>query len=397
MVNYADIKEVTVDDAKQQILTWLTELRLPVTSWHRFSLPMACVEIGARVWNKCSQIAAVLKTTLVGQDASGDALTVYSKAVYNHDRFPASSATHRVRLTCAAAAGPYTFDVGDAVVSDGQYTYRLVAGLSVVFPYQLLSGASADFAFDAQETGEAPGMVALGTINRMVTTYAGVSCSNVETSTGSGTSLISAGADEESDGELKERNATVWATRNPLALVQDAYVSYARAAAPNVRRVRVDASNPRGAGTVDLILAGTEGVVGPADVAAVLADIGPRLIESVRVGLSVYSATANSFTFAGNVHYYSDNSWTDVLAAIVEALQTAAATVQIGGDSYTGHGPRSVPRAIFEDALYDLEIGGQPVIKVLDLTSPAAWTTVAINDVVIAGVTSGLVPVAVAR
>lgn len=397
MVNYSDIKEVTVGDAKQQILTWLQALRLPTTSWHKFSVPMACVEIGARIWNKCSQIAAVLKTTLVGQDASGDALTVYSKAVYNHDRFPASAATHRIRLTCIAGAGPYTLDVDDVVASDGQYTYRLAAGLGVVFPYQLQSGTNADFAFQAQELGEAPGMVALGTINRMVTTYAGVSCSNVETSSGSGTSLLTAGANEESEDELKERNATIWATRNPLALVQDAYVYYARNAASAVRRVRVDATNPRGAGTSDLYIAGSAGVVGETERAAVEADLKPRLIESIAQGLQVIPATANAFAFSGRVFHYSDVDQ-DILAPLVlAALDAAASAVPIGGEAYTGHGPNAVPRAIFEDALYDIEVGGLPAIKALDLQTPDLWTTVTKNNVVTRGSIAGLTYTAVPR
>jgi uncharacterized phage protein gp47/JayE len=376
MAELADIQVVEIDDAKQQILDAWSGMELPTDlAFQNGTLPAMALEAGARLWNKQSQIAVASKGLTLGELATGDALTRWSKSVYNHDRFPAENASWKVRVTCAAGSGPYELTDGAMVATDGTYTFRLVdsSSLGVSFPYTLATGSYVDVVFDAEVAGIDSGLVAVGAINRLVTTYTGVTISNL--------SLLSAGSDAESDAQLRQRNSTKWATLNSLTMVKDAYIYYARAADSLVRRVILIGGNPRGAFTLDVVIAGDAGVLGSDPVTAVSNALKARLIDFVADRLEVRSAIAAAQTLQGHVYYLSSFSESAVRIAIQVAVNNLAKELPIGGASYVGYGDHRVLRSQWELAITNAVVGDQRCVKLVTLTSPAEAVELDIDEV----------------
>lgn len=387
-MGYADIKEISIADAKRQILGWCEELKLPVAFWGEGSLPMMVVEVGARIWNRSSITASALKTLFVGQDASNDILDVWSRSVYNHNRYPSSPAVHQCTLTCAAGSGPYTITEGSVVATDGSYQLSNTTGhLDVEYPVTLPAGGTLALPFVVDKPGSAGSNITPGTINRLVTTMAGVTISNPELTGSPGSSLLVAGADKESDAQLKERNATIWATRNILALPRDGYIYWARTV-PEVRRVGVIDNNPRGEFTVDVVLAGDTSGVGLDAVVDVEAVLRTKVLSSFFGGVSVYSATERAFTPVGKVFLRPGTDPVQAEVAIRKALvgnpddaadpvndTNLSRNLPVGGQTFDGTN-HQVLRAAFENAIRSATIGDQECVQYVALTSPAEYTTI---------------------
>jgi len=204
----------------------------------------------------------------------------------------------------------------------------------------------------------------------MVTTYLGVTSSN--------TSLITPGEPRETDDELKLRNRTIWATRNPFALTADAYVYYALNAHSSVRRVCIVDDNPRGMYTVDVLVAGSTGAIAADEtevIPAVQAAIFPKILKPFRERLLIAKATDLAIPLVGPVYYYSGFELTDVQRAITTAISNLAASIPIGGEYFEGYGNNRVLRAQIEKAIESANIGGQPCVKLAPLPLVPLSTT----------------------
>lgn len=393
-MGYADIKEISIALAKRQILGWLATLNLPTTFWGEGSFPMMVVEVGARIWNKSSIVAAQLKTLTVGEDAKGDILDVWSQSVYGHTRNPSQAAIHIVTLTCAAGAGPYTITNGQLIATDGtyQFTNLTCTELPISYPVTLAAGSSVTLPFQADKPGSASSSIELGAINRLITTLAGVTVTNAETSIGAGSSLLRAGAAKESDYQLRERNRTIWATRNIMALPIDGYIYWARTV-NGVRRVGVIANNPRGEYTVDVVLAGDTGAVGTEEETAVSGVLEAKLLPNFFTGVSVYSATPVAFTPAGKIGLKPGTDPAQAQVAILHALKgntddaddpvndvALERILPVGGETFDGTA-HQVLRARFENAIKGALIGDQLCVDTVELTSPESYTTISADEV----------------
>jgi uncharacterized phage protein gp47/JayE len=374
MVDYAEIQERSVDAFKQELLDlWATlELTDPL-HFGEGSVPGLIYEAIPRIANRFSRMAVASKVLTLGEDATGEALTLWSRSVYGHERNPSIAAVWNETLTCAAGSGPYTLDVGSVVVASGDFTFRLSAPpVGETWPVTLSSAAPKTFQVTCEQPGSG-GTVGVGTITRMVTTYLGVTCTN--------TSLITSGVNEESDAVLRTRNRTIWATRNPLSLVADAYVYYAMQAHPEVKRVRVIDDNPRGMYSVDVVLAGESSTVQNSTVTTVSVAFSGKLLAPFYARLSVYKATETPLNLAGPVYYYSGFNLSAVQGAIATALTTLASEIPIGGAYYPGYGDNVVLRAQIEKAIEGAKVGDQPCVKLAPLSYPAAFTTLLSNQV----------------
>jgi hypothetical protein len=381
-IDYDAIQEVAVDDAKARIMGWLVKLRIPVTMWAEGGVGEAAVEIGANLWNELSKIAVALKKFAVGDDSYGTALDLWSWNVFRHTRNPGEYAVHRVYLSCTGTNGPYTLNKGDVIVTDGTSSFWLDEMITGSFPFVLTSGMVQPFLFKCGQRGIA-GNSAVGAINRLGVTMLGVTCNNPEALAGSGTSLWAAGSDRETDDQLKDRNATKWATRNPLELVNDSYEYFAKAAAPAVTRVTVIDTNPRGPNTVDLILASDSGGVGVLDVAAVETDIRRRVLGTVSV--NAYSAPTTAINLVGTIYYSADFTEAQAKAQAKVALDAALAACDIGGKNLVGLGTNVVPVSVLTDALDVAKVGDVKCIKAHAITSPTSYVTLTPTSVAVLG------------
>lgn len=388
MIDYDSLTEVSVEDAKKRILGWLSRLNVPVTMWAEGGVGASCLEIGANLWNECSKVAMALKSFAIGETSSGTALTLYSRNFYQHERDKGEYAVHRVTLTCDSGSGPYTMVKGDTMVGDGNYTFWLDSVIDGTFPFVLQPGASQAFAFKAGSIGVGPNALLPGSINTMVTTMVGVSCSNTETTIGSASSIITAGANAESDTRLKQRNSLKWATRNPLSLVDASYEYYALAAAPAITRVKVIGTGAYGLGTVRVYLASATSTAGSGDVLTVDADLKKRVMPWVNV--SAWAAEAVPVALSGTIYYSASYTEAQVRSAVLLALATKYGAAPIGGKQLDGIGANIFPLSDIIDAIHDTLIGGQRCVTAVRLTSPANDIVLTSTQIATPGSTSGI-------
>jgi hypothetical protein len=377
MVAYSDIRERSIDELRQELLDiWDT---LGITDPLHFgegSQPGLILNAVSRLANQQSKINVISKAISVGEAAFGDALTAWSKSVYGHDRVPAQASQIRIRLTCAAGSGPHTFSAGDVVATDETSTFRLIAGYGAeTLPSTLTAGTSKDYVFECEAPGILGNVSTIGAINRLVTTFIGVTCSNQ--------SIVRSGGDEETDTALKERNRTVWATRNPLSLARDAVIYYARFAHNGVRRVQVLDDNPRGDFTFDVILASDSGAAAPEAVAAAASLLSGKMLAPFAARMLVRAASTLTLNPAGSIYYYAGFSADDVEAAVSSVLLNLQKELPIGGETFAGYGASRILRAQLEKAIESAKVGDQPAIKAAVLSSPAESTAAATDAVAV--------------
>lgn len=380
MGNLADIVEITTDEGAAQILAEWAALDIPVdSSFEDGGFPAMVARAGGYIRSCGSKEAVALKSCTIGELLSGDALELWSKSVYGHTRNKSKPAVWRLHVSCASDAGPYTIYEGSLVVTDGSLTFRSTgdtenypATVGFSLPVTVRSGSSADIAVYCETDGSAGGKVIPGAINRMVTTFAGVTVTNAE--------LLSSGADAETDKELKQRNSTWWTTRNKLTLVRDAYIYYARSADSAVKRVGFDATNPRGEFTLDVYLAGDSGAPGSTTIATVLADLQGRLLPEIASRLQVKPTTTVNQTLTGKAYYLSGFTLSAVQAAIETAIANLVKSLPIQGKTYAGFGQNQILRSQYEKAILSATVGDQLCMSLVELENPPAAITLGVGE-----------------
>src|SRR5512145_898694 len=128
MVDYAEIRELSVDELKAELLELWSALDLTEPlHFGEGSLPGLIYEAIPRLANRFSRMAVASKMLTLGEVATGEALDLWSYSVYGHKRKVATSYVYGETLTCALGNGPHTFTLGSVVVTNGSATYRLTA------------------------------------------------------------------------------------------------------------------------------------------------------------------------------------------------------------------------------------------------------------------------------
>ncbi len=377
MPNYGDIKEISQADAKQLILAMWAGMDLPDDLvFEDGSYPSMVLESAALIINKGTAYAETMKSFGLSERATGEALTLYSKAVYNHSRNKAESAVFLLELTCQSDVDPYVLNEGDLVATNGMFTYRSTyKGLGgATFPCTLNPGASVLVEFEAERPGMDPGTVTASTINRLVTTIVGVTCRGIQP--------VRAGSNIETDALLRQRNSTIWATRNPLTMTRDTYIYLARQASSRVKRVELDATNPSGEFSIDVYIASDNGSAEQDDVNAVQTALRNRSYEPIKNRIKVKSATPRVMPIAGTVYYYSGYDESAVKEAVRSSVNLMTAEIPIGGSTFPGTGANRVLRSQFEKAILNAKIADSSAVKLVVLTSPSEYTYLDIFEAV---------------
>lgn len=369
-LNWEDIVEISVDDAKQALVNQLQTAGFRATSWQRFSVPLTLVEIGALLWNKGSVVAVFFKNAIYNETATGEALTRLSKSHYDNTREVAEAAERLVTLTCSAAEGPHVIDISDVVVSDDEGTsFRNIEGADVTYPWTLGSGTSKTFLFEAEESGSG-GNVPDGTVTTVVTTLAGVTVTDdvLETS----------GVDAESDTRIQTRNSTKWSDRNELDSTADRAAFVALTAAPAVTLVAIDDNNPRGEGTFDLYIAGPEATAAAEDIATVQDAVDLRIMganATPKAGL-VLAAPEVALDIVGIVYYTSSTSAAALQTAVEGsedgALVDLVRSCPLGGFDYSPGPANVIPKNDIEAIIKGVSVGGIQPVRTVVLSSPSS-------------------------
>lgn len=382
-LNWSDVVEITHDDAKQSLLSLLGTVGFAATSWQEGSAPLACVELSAEIWARLSQVAVFLKTMGLNDTSAGDALSKFSKSQYNNFRGLATTAQRTTALSCTATAGPYTLNPGDVVIEhpDGQ-TYRNIDDGGLVYPVTLPSGGSVSgFTFEAEVAGSDSNK-ASGTVTVLVTTMAGVTVAS---------DLIKRdGEDVETDDRLRERNTTKWALLTGFELIRDAVINIVLSAGNGITTVAVDDTNPRGAGTFDVYVAGDLATAGTDDVIAAQALLDKYVMGS---GPPTYrdlvkAAIEQPVDITGTVYFKGAFTPAQLQAETATALNDFIKLIPLGGFDFSPGPSHVVPFNDITDVLRDVTVAGQPVRKTIALTAPASDLSVASFSKVVLGTVS---------
>lgn len=341
-LNYSDVVEISAPQSKQRLLEMLDDVEFIATSWQEGSLSATHVEMTAEVEARLSKIVVFLKKLFMSGTATGEALTRTSSGFYDNTRNDAIASQHLVTLSCLASAGPHTIHLGDVVVvhPDG-HSYRNIEGNSVVYPVVLASGGTQTLLFECETAGAqsnignalTPTAVTLS----LDTTLAGTSIT--------AHTLYLAGVDEESDERLDERNTSKWAILAEGELIDDAVEFLALRASASIIHVKVDSTNPRGAGTFDVYIAGLDATASDDDVAKAQVAIQNRFFGATAVppACQVKKSPTVNVSIAGTVYYTGTASQASVQSAVETALLAFIRATPSGGYDYSP-GPRGIIR-----------------------------------------------------
>jgi uncharacterized phage protein gp47/JayE len=380
---------MTRDEALQFILDQLAALGFQITAWQSGSPQRTLLLLFARVWADWQAAAKITTEFGYNELCTGDALTAYSLSRFDNTRIAAVKCVGPVLLTSTAAV-PYTIAVGQLLVSTDigvQYT-NTTGGV-------LAAGGTLSLTFTAVFAG-AGGVAANGTITRMITPLAGVTCSNPGAFGTPPVWYTTAGADAETDAALRLRNRTKFA-RQSIDPIRDAYVNIALNAHPSIRRVFVLDNNPGGAGTVWTYIAGATTALDStgSEVQAAQNYFATRLLQCdsypanpFTSRCTVVAASGLGIDIAGNIYYSASFAIADVKVAVAAALNAFLATVPIGGFTYPTSGV--VPKNEIENAIRQATVGGTKVIKTVVLSVPASDIAISAIQVAVAGDWAGL-------
>jgi len=294
--------------------------------------------------------AATLATNSVEKTAEADFLTAISDSFFNNQRFGATQTVGNVFLSYAAGRPSKTFSPGGLQVNftapnTVQYGFTNVNQISLVPPS---SGppATGTFSFRAITPGSGPSTVLFASTGS-VQTVPGLTV----TIPYNGALLLgwqsSLGLDAEVDPSLHIRNETKWSTlaavETPTSRVTNAIVSQSLGA---LYDVYVDASNPRGPGTLDVYCSSATAVATQFQIDQISGSIqqlffnGAGTLGGTSPRVLLKPATAVVFGAAGSgnetVTIYYDKTYT--LATVTQNVEAALTTwlggIPTGGKTY---------------------------------------------------------------
>jgi uncharacterized phage protein gp47/JayE len=316
------------DTALTFLLTSLASIGFPTTSWSPTGRIYSALRVFAKgLSNVFTAITEITKGGLLGLSTKGW-LTLLSKEQYDNTRFEATFAEGTVTLTVAAGAGPYPIAPGASIVYE-TLTLRRYFSTNVTTVTLPAGPSTTPLTYRAEFKGSAYN-APLGASMGFVTPLPGVTATLTDTQ-GTGTWLTKQGTDEEADEPLRTRDRTRWATLG-LQKPEDAYV-YLAMNVPGVgtpaTKVKVDASNPHGPGTMDIWLASNAGPLPAADEALVAAYLESLASPAAQDGLQVANALVLAISVAVRIEY--QGVFATAIAEARDAVKAYVDGLPIGG------------------------------------------------------------------
>jgi len=360
----------TADQETARILDILSGLGFNTTSWQSGSVQRTFVEMMGSVSSQFTLVVDTISRMGFNSSAEGEALSEFSNSNYDNQRITAIATEGDYTLTGGLVGPPHAIVAGDLIVSNanGRQYQNSTGG---VVP----AAGTLVVTIKALETGEA-GDVANGTITTLNTPLAGVSGSNVPIAPAT-TWVTTQGLDAESDGVLRERNTTKWATLNQIGSPAELYSNVALNADADIRRVGIDDTNPRGSGTLDVYLARETVTAQPADVVTVQAAFDAQVCETSDAKAIAATEVLQAFTFIAYIEAAKNTAQTQ--SDIEDAIAAFVNSLDIGGTLIGGVG-----FMLFSELITSVSsIDG--VVNVVFAT-PAADVPLASNEIMVVGV-----------
>ncbi len=374
---------ITRDQALESLIEVLDGLGFNTTGWQSGSVQRTFMTMVAEAWSQVTIAQAFVATFGFNELAEGDALTAFSDSVYDNQRLAAVATRGEMVLTDSGGGGPFIIAAGDLVVSDSNgVKFRNTTGGTLALSSTLT------LEFDGEIPGTT-GNIATDSTLALDTPLAGVDVTNPAIATT--TSWISrSGVDQESDTNLRTRNRSKWFNQNPITKPADAYVEITLKAVDGsgnlvgITRVGVDAQNPRGPGSLDVIIADATGPAIPTQVADVQTYLDAR--KAVLSDLLVRAAVNRVIAVEGTVFLDSGadspTKRTEIEDAVYQVTIPAEEdpsgyfnTIPIGGDDL-GAGDDFVIQSEIVDRI--MSVAG---VKAVNLTTPTADVLLASDEI----------------
>jgi hypothetical protein len=381
-LNWDDLVELTEEEGQQDVLSLLEDQGLTATAWQPFSIAPTMTFLGAEIMVRGSKVAVLIKESHHPDVAKGAALKRVFRGYYNKEPQPAVETQLLVTLSCLATSGPHVIALGDLVLSNvSGGTYRNVEGNAVTYPVTLSAGGTVELLFEAEVAGTAANLadaLSEATVElEMVTTLSGVTIT--------GYTLEQSGQDEESDDRIKERAQLRWSERS-IVKSDDALKQRALDVAPGIVSVAVDSTNPRGAGTTNVYIAGLDSTASADEISAVqialdLATFGRKASPKTILVLAAPEVLLN---ITGTT-YFQGLDTTTAQTAVEAALLTFVRATPPGGHDFSP-GPSGVVRLNdIETAIKNALTEAGATKATVSLTLPTGDTALSSYDKVVRG------------
>lgn len=324
---------ITDAQSLQTAIDTLESLGFPATAWEDEDLNRALLEfIVKNEVNFAAYCAALARqNTLATND--DEAVERFGRNFFSEAKRAAIAAQHQVTFSCTAGEGPHSPGIGEVTVGDGTSNFQNIA------PITIPDGGSVTATVEALIPGSIANS-AINTITEMVTSLDGVTVDNPAIS-GSTNSLIRSGRDKETSRVYRPRMRGKF-PRLSAETTQARAEAIALEAAGDVTKVRIDATNPRGAGTVDIWIAGDSATAAAGDVTAVQAAINASCFGADQPDLIggdprvwVRAATTVDLDIVSTVYYLPTFSATAIETAVLAQLADLIDETPLGGVDYS--------------------------------------------------------------
>ncbi|MCL6529710.1 MAG: baseplate J/gp47 family protein [Meiothermus ruber] len=344
----------TRDQVLSSLIAFLQSKGYPPTDWVEGSVQRTLIELqSAGLADLEATRVAIAKSGFL-DTAEGDYLDLLALSAYDLQRKQATFARQTFRLTAAAGFGPYS-------IQPGQLWAGNAAGLRFnnLDGGTLPLGGTLDLEFRAESPGAAYNLP-LGSGTIMFTPLPGVTIVN--------TAVLEAAIDKESDAAFRERCRLRWGELG-YGASRAAYESWALSSTPSITKVRVLDNNPRGQGTVDVVVWG-EGGLGPGAVAAADAYIQQR--KPVTANVQVYAATQVNIAITATIRLKA-GFLAQVQAEVATRLAAFQQSLPIGAVVYRS----ALIEALFVNNVLDVALTAPATDQTLTPTQVANFNLTA--------------------
>jgi len=370
----------TRDDISSWLIEQLRELGFVTTAWQPGRIQQQILNTVASVAEPVAQTASTLVKLSFNSEAKGAIQDLYSESRFNNTRKGAEKAIGYFAFDNIGAT-PYDLIPGKVVIQDSRgiqfisdETITVAAGVVTnVRVTALLSGASGNIGNDSALS--------------LVTPLAGVLVTNPSpdptASIPPSWANIQQGSDPESSTSLRERNATKWGLL-AIEKTDAAYVNLA-IGVQGIAKAKVVSNNPRGPGTVDVLVATDVGLPSTAqmqELQSTFAEFTFLTEESWPASLSPHVAVIypdiSVLNLEGNVYYDSSREAEQVEADVTKRLDALLALTPIGGIDYAASVTGILTLADITDAIKDT-----PGVNSCTLVTPEGDQSISANGLLI--------------
>jgi uncharacterized phage protein gp47/JayE len=365
-LSLADLQTpLTKEQVRETLVDYLETLGFPVTAWQPEGAALSFLEMMSALGASLSERVAELSKATDLEEAEGEFLDVKARSDFDESRQAAVAAVFDASFINAGGTthGP---------VAAGQIVVRSASGqlFESTGSATITASSTVTVELRAQIPG-ADGNIPAGDL-QLVTSFAGV------TVVFDGT-LTTAGADSEQDARLRTRCRTKWGTLR-VEKVAEGVKNLALAASNSIAHVSLIDNNPRGAGTVDVMIAADGAASGTGDVLLAQAALddaflgngtSDQLVKAIAASVSTLPITATVLVSG----ITEAQALTDLNAAITTFLNGSP----IGGFDLSPGPTQIITRGQILDAMTSV-----PGVVSVDMSFPAVDTTVSTVEKVLA-------------